>query len=844
MANVSDKLASMACPLGVLYVILAFAAAQTPSPPQQVTPATVLVNKGVVVSLFPYPFPGHVELFEGIDPKDMTGATPSTQHPFLQENILITQLVPDPSSNAMYYIDVHTNSIYRWDNVTTTLNDQTVSTINQTTKVFEGLSRAICKLDLDYLTQNIYWSDPLLHWIAMKPANSLDPADTKILITDDVEYVAALALDAESKFLFWVSSAYEDGKMERSNLYGGERRVILSTSFGFVDDMTLDMNEKQLYWVDSYRMTVETATYDGTGRRVIRRLVGTEFTSIAVIEGNICLINYDSYEMQCMFKTSGDRYAYHSFYPSNPYAVGFFNPAVQKTPLENPCATKTCNHICVNTALQPKCLCGDGYTLDPDGMTCSQTTPLYENAVVMTNSTHICMIQVSSLSSSATYKPIRCEVTNVTKDTTHIQSHVAKNLLYYTAKSKDPASSNKTQLVQFDLSSQRHWVVVADMEEPDDMAFDWVGEKMFTCHSKLKLIKAWDVVTGRSSIIYSGNDVKKVSELAIDPHRANLFWIADTIDGLGIYVGTFTGDRPVKLIGSGTLTNPSGISYEYLDDSVCFIDSGRFASITVNGTITNHRISVGSATKSLIYKNYAVWNAGPATLKMSLFSLDASVFTTITTMGTIHSIALFSKETQKAYLDPCKISNGGCDDLCFRRNTTVYCQCDFGRTLKPDGKACSATPLTTNFMLVADLSHDRIIQVSLDGNTLVSLPINNLMTPAMVRYGHHDDLLYWCEVGSKDIKRGTLDGTRVERLITIGGESYPDRFAIDFTSRHLYYTVAHTKDINKAYIAVMIPNVSKSETKTLITGLNYVGGIVLHPAKGGMLYWTADYTEC
>ncbi|XP_060074728.1 uncharacterized protein LOC132554425 [Ylistrum balloti] len=839
MANISDKLVAMACPLGFFYIFLAIAAAQssasTPAPVLD-TAASVSISKGIAVSLFPYPYPGHVELFEGVDPKEMTSATSSTQHPFLQENILITKLVPDPSSDSFFYIDVYSNSIYRWNNVTTTLNDQTVSTVDQTSKVFEGLSRAICKLEYDYLTGNLYWSDPLLHWIGVMNVESNDRRDIKLLLTDDVDYVAALTLDVESGYLFWVSSAYEDGKMERSNLHGGDRKVIISNSLGFVDDMALDMHEKKLYWVDSYRMTVESAGYDGNGRRIVRRLVGTEFTSIAVIESNICLINFDDFEMQCMYKTSGDRYAYHSFYPSNPYAVGFFNPDVQKTPLENKCATKSCDQICINTDTQPKCLCRNGYTLNPNGLTCSETNPMYETAVVMINTTHICMIQVSSLSSSSPNKPIRCEETNATKDATHVQAHVAKNLLYYTAKSKEPTSMNKTQLLLFDLSDQIHYVVVPDMEEPDDIAYDWIGEKMFTCHSRLNLIKAWDVVTKLSSIIYQGDSVAQVSEITIDPHRDNIFWIAKTSNGLGVFLGTFTGQAPVRLVNSGSLTLPTGLSFEYLEDSVCFLDSGRFFTVNVNGTITNHRISVGSATQTLIYKNYAIWNSGPATLKMSLYSLDAIIYTTVTTMGTILSMTLFASEAQKSYLDPCKRSNGGCDDLCFRREATAVCQCDFGRTLKADNRGCSADPLLNDFHLVTDLSHDRIVQVSSDGQKIITLPLNNVMTPAMARYGFHDDLLYWSEVGSRSIRRGKLDGTHSERLISVGGDTYPDRFAIDFTTNQLYYTVAHTSELDMGYIAVMIPTKDQTVKKTLIKGLHYVGGLAIHPGKGYLYF--------
>ncbi|XP_069122243.1 low-density lipoprotein receptor-related protein 5-like [Argopecten irradians] len=393
------------------------------------------------------------------------------------------------------------------------------------------------------------------------------------------------------------------------------------------------------------------------------------------------------------------------------------------------------------------------------------------------------MIEISALSSSAKNKPLRCEGTTATKDTRHIQVHVAKNLLYYTANSSNPTTANKTQLLRFELSSKSHWVVVQDMEDPDDIAFDWVGEKMYSCHSKLNQIKAWDVVTGISSVIYSDRFTAKVSELAIDPHRANLFWISYEMDNPNIYQGSFTGVAPIKLVSSASLTKPMGISFEYLDDRLVnlvrpVISSGQF-------------ISPGQ----LISSDYLISS------------------------------------------DPCKVGNGGCDDLCFRKGKEVSCMCDFGRTLDPvNNRSCKAVPMTNNFMLVTDLLHDRIIQISNDGKRIVSLPINNLMTPAMARYGHHDNMLYWTEVGSKSIRRGTLDGTVNQKLLGVGGETYADRFAIDFTTGQLFYTVSHSKELDKGYIAVMKPKLAQNETKQLITKLHYPGGIAIDPKKGYIYY--------
>lgn len=38
---------------------------------------------------------------------------------------------------------------------------------------------------------------------------------------------------------------------------------------------------------------------------------------------------------------------------------------------DNPCSDLECDHMCVNTKPEPKCMCADGFTLDYDDETCT-----------------------------------------------------------------------------------------------------------------------------------------------------------------------------------------------------------------------------------------------------------------------------------------------------------------------------------------------------------------------------------------------------------------------------------------------------------------------------------------
>ena len=50
--------------------------------------------------------------------------------------------------------------------------------------------------------------------------------------------------------------------------------------FGIVSDIT----EERIYWTDSGRDTIESVTYDGEDRKMIRRKVGTRFNDIALYQ--------------------------------------------------------------------------------------------------------------------------------------------------------------------------------------------------------------------------------------------------------------------------------------------------------------------------------------------------------------------------------------------------------------------------------------------------------------------------------------------------------------------------------------------------------------------------------
>lgn len=62
---------------------------------------------------------------------------------------------------------------------------------------YRGRSIAYGQIAFDFVSNNMYWCDSLLNWIAMKPAYSFKNTIYKVIIHKDLVLPEGLALDPE-----------------------------------------------------------------------------------------------------------------------------------------------------------------------------------------------------------------------------------------------------------------------------------------------------------------------------------------------------------------------------------------------------------------------------------------------------------------------------------------------------------------------------------------------------------------------------------------------------------------------------------------------------------------------
>lgn len=77
-------------------------------------------------------------------------------------------------------------------------------------------------------------------------------------------------------------------RIERASMSGDNRTVLVYSGLIRVMSLSLDTEDKRVFWADYERHTVETCGYDGSNRRVLRRMNGVPITGLQFYEVSIC----------------------------------------------------------------------------------------------------------------------------------------------------------------------------------------------------------------------------------------------------------------------------------------------------------------------------------------------------------------------------------------------------------------------------------------------------------------------------------------------------------------------------------------------------------------------------
>ena len=71
-----------------------------------------------------------------------------------------------------------------------------------------------------------------------------------------------------NRYMYWTDWG-KNAKIERANMDGTNRKVLVDTDLGWPNGISVDYDERRLYWGDAETDKIEFCNLDGTGRRVL-----------------------------------------------------------------------------------------------------------------------------------------------------------------------------------------------------------------------------------------------------------------------------------------------------------------------------------------------------------------------------------------------------------------------------------------------------------------------------------------------------------------------------------------------------------------------------------------------
>ncbi|PIK47253.1 hypothetical protein BSL78_15901, partial [Apostichopus japonicus] len=154
-------------------------------------------------------------------------------------------------------IRLHSNSIlYLGDRI------RLLTSNGFNSKIISGGVDITMGLVVDWVGRHIYWLDNSVK--AIEVAN-MDGSDRMYLVTENISFPRGFELDPRDgkRFMFW-TSIETDAIIERCDLDGQNRQIIMAKDLYQVTGLTLDLPAERVYYADGRLDYIASCNYDGS----------------------------------------------------------------------------------------------------------------------------------------------------------------------------------------------------------------------------------------------------------------------------------------------------------------------------------------------------------------------------------------------------------------------------------------------------------------------------------------------------------------------------------------------------------------------------------------------------
>nr|KAG5696153.1 hypothetical protein BaRGS_026512 [Batillaria attramentaria] len=160
-------------------------------------------------------------------------------------------------------------------------------------------------VDYDPVDGRVYWTDFRTRDIRSALLNgsdiqqlckeigmvTMDSGHHKTIITVNVDAPGCITLDTMKGVMYW-SDVGDVNKIESANYDGTGRRVLVNAALYVPNGLALDLANNRLYWVDSGNNTVESSDLNGNDHRVVYSRSYSHFFGLALHQDKLYITDW------------------------------------------------------------------------------------------------------------------------------------------------------------------------------------------------------------------------------------------------------------------------------------------------------------------------------------------------------------------------------------------------------------------------------------------------------------------------------------------------------------------------------------------------------------------------
>lgn len=724
-------------------------------------------------------------------------------------------------------------SIYWSEKSYKRIQELTLDGSTGTRSLFTKSSGYVDGLVIDWISDNIYFSDSKYNWIVLVPLNTSD-IFYKLIITQGLYQPHGLAIYPQKGYLFW-SDWGDIPKIEMSDLLGNNRRILVSDDIVHPRGIAVDYEANSLYWVDSAKDTVETVEFNGNNRRRVLYLANTNFFGIALYGNFLFMTEQEEGHLKIYDKITGKGYTNYKL-GYIPYAIMMYSEDMQTGEQTSDCANLGCEQICVDkSAFDPVCLCGEGYELNADKKTCKEVMEFIQPSHIYAIRDAICQYpaNLADMSLMNITLETQCFI-KIAKGYLALTYDTNNRLLYY--------SENKTNSigrVQLRRGSYTD-TIIRGVGEVRGLAYDWISSNLYWTDNTNKWIMASTADGKYQKVIVEG--LVSPIGIAVHPGRGTLYW-ADPGRSVIESASMNGDDRTILKMEHEEVKHPNHLCIDFRFDELFWADSGLNHVASYNLKTGKVEVRFRQQTSNFfgisIYQDFLIWtdqdqNNGIHVADLSTGQKMRGILHP--PFGEANDVISYDEANQPYFNASCGLANGDCDQLCLQIQPDVHlCECGLGYTLSDDGKSCDSDIQTDDFIIVADSYQQHLYQVGINGintNRTNAIVTSQLYRPIAVDFDPIAQKVHWTDNDAKVVKSASLSG-KSETILQANPEaSTLDGIAVDYLNGLIFVTDAGLNQIT--VLSLLQPKYRKI---IVSESLDKPRAIVANPFTG-RIYWS------